>query len=57
MEESAAGDEERHAPQHNWVDEIVRREGRAGLGGGNDVNCNSTAIRLQSARDSSALTR
>jgi hypothetical protein len=57
VEESAAGDEERHAPQHNWVDEIVRREGRAGLGGGNDVNCNSTAIRLRSARDSSALTR
>uniref|UniRef100_A0A0D9VT81 Uncharacterized protein n=1 Tax=Leersia perrieri TaxID=77586 RepID=A0A0D9VT81_9ORYZ len=57
MEESAAGDEERHPPQHNWVDEIVRREGRAGLGGGNDVNCNTTTIRLRSARDSSVLTR
>uniref|UniRef100_A0A0D9WE28 Uncharacterized protein n=1 Tax=Leersia perrieri TaxID=77586 RepID=A0A0D9WE28_9ORYZ len=57
VDESAAGDEERLAPQHNWVDEIVRREGRAGLGGGNDVNCNSTTIRLRSARDCSALTR
>ncbi|KAL5218451.1 hypothetical protein ABZP36_019135 [Zizania latifolia] len=57
VEESVNGDEERHAPQHNWVDEIVRREGRAGLGGGNDVNCNNTTIRLRSARDSSALTR
>ena len=37
---------------------VVRREGRAGLGGGNDVNfCGATTTRLRSARDSSALTR
>ena len=55
----AAGDDDRHASQHNWVDEIVRREGRVGLGGGNDVDFHGSAatIRLRSARDSSALTR
>ncbi|KQK21991.1 uncharacterized protein LOC100831072 isoform X2 [Brachypodium distachyon] len=59
MEESTGGDDERHASQHNWVDEIVRRDGRAGLGGGNDVNFRSATatITLRSARDSSALTR
>uniref|UniRef100_M8CM90 Protein EFR3-like protein n=1 Tax=Aegilops tauschii TaxID=37682 RepID=M8CM90_AEGTA len=58
MDGTAGGDDDRHASQHNWVDEIVRREGRAGLGGGNDVNfCGATTTRLRSARDSSALTR
>ncbi|EMS54754.1 Protein EFR3-like protein A [Triticum urartu] len=58
MDGTAGGDDDRHASQHNWVDEIVRREGRAGLGGGNDVNfCSATTTRLRSARDSSALTR
>ncbi|VAI06374.1 hypothetical protein VPH35_073279 [Triticum aestivum] len=58
MDGTAGGDDDRHASQHNWVDEIVRREGRAGLGGGNDVNfCGATTTRLRSTRDSSALTR
>lgn len=58
MDGTAGGDDDRHASQHNWVDEIVRREGRAGLGGGNDVNfCGATTTRLRSARDSSALSR
>jgi hypothetical protein len=57
--EEPAGDDDRQASQHNWVDEIVRREGRVCLGAGNDVNfCGSTAtMRLRSARDSSALAR
>ncbi|KAL6645700.1 hypothetical protein ACP70R_017308 [Stipagrostis hirtigluma subsp. patula] len=53
--ESGGGD--RHASQHNWVDEIARSDGRPGLGGGNDVNSSGTTIRLRPARDSSALTR
>ncbi|KAK1650659.1 hypothetical protein QYE76_068464 [Lolium multiflorum] len=58
MEESV-GDDDRQASQHNWVDEIVRREGRVGLGGVNDVNIrgSSATVRPRSARDSSALTR
>ncbi|KAF8721519.1 hypothetical protein HU200_023025 [Digitaria exilis] len=56
-EESVGGGEDRHASQHNWVDEIARCEGRPGLGGGNDVNISSTAVRLRPARNSSALTR
>jgi hypothetical protein len=57
--EEAAGDDDRQASQHNWVDEIVRREGRVGLGGVNDVNIrgSSATVRPRSARDSSALTR
>jgi hypothetical protein len=57
--EEPAGDDDRQASQHNWVDEIVRREGRVGLGGGNDVNFRGSTgtIRLRSPRDSSALTR
>ncbi|KAK3147444.1 hypothetical protein QOZ80_3BG0282450 [Eleusine coracana subsp. coracana] len=56
-EESIGDADDRHASQHNWVDEIVRSEGRPGFGGGNDVNISRTAIRLRPARDSSALTR
>ncbi|XP_062211023.1 protein SEMI-ROLLED LEAF 2-like isoform X2 [Phragmites australis] len=56
-EESATAGGERHASQHNWVDEIARCESRPGLGGGNDVNFSSTTIRLRPTRDSSALTR
>lgn len=56
-EESIGGGDDRHASQHNWVDEIARCEGRPGLGGGNDVNISSTTIRLRPARNSSALTR
>ncbi|XP_062215824.1 protein SEMI-ROLLED LEAF 2 isoform X2 [Phragmites australis] len=56
-EESGGAGDDRHASQHNWVDEIARREGRPGLGGGNDVNFSSTTVRLRPARDSSALTR
>lgn len=57
VEESVGGGEDRHASQHNWVDEIARCEGRPGLGGGNDVNISSTTVRLRPARNSSALTR
>jgi hypothetical protein len=57
MEESNGGGDDRHALQHNWVDEIARSEGRPGVGGGNDVNINTTTIRLRPARNSSALTR
>ncbi|ONL97278.1 Protein EFR3 [Zea mays] len=56
-EESNGGGDDRHALQHNWVDEIARSEGRPGVGGGNDVNINTTTIRLRPARNSSALTR
>lgn len=56
-EESTGGGDDRHAAQHNWVDEIARCEGRPGLGGGNDVNISSTTIRLRPATNSSALTR
>ena len=55
-EESVVGGD-RHASQHNWVDEIARSEGRPGLGGGNDVNISSATVRLRPARNSSALTR
>ena len=55
-EESVVGGD-RHASQHNWVDEIARSEGRPGLGGGNDVNISSTTVRLRPARNPSALTR
>jgi hypothetical protein len=57
MEESNGGGDDRHALQHNWVDEIARSDGRPGVGGGNDVNINTTTIRLRPARNSSALTR
>ncbi|XP_066381318.1 protein SEMI-ROLLED LEAF 2-like isoform X1 [Miscanthus floridulus] len=57
MEESNGDGDDRHALQHNWVDEIARSEGRPGVGGGNDVNINTTTIRLRPARNSSALTR
>ncbi|CAN6301144.1 unnamed protein product [Urochloa humidicola] len=56
-DESIGGGDNRHATQHNWVDEIARCEGRPGLGGGNDVNISSTTIRLRPARNASALTR
>jgi protein EFR3 len=56
-EELIGGADGRHVSQHNWVDEIVRCEGRLGFGGSNDANINRTTIRLQPARDSSALTR
>lgn len=56
-EKSNGGGGDRHALQHNWVDEIARSEGRPGVGGANDVNINSTTIRLRPARNSSALTR
>jgi len=55
-EESVVGGD-RHASQHNWVDEIARSEGRPGIGGGNDVNISSATVRLRPARNSSALTR
>ncbi|CAL4914071.1 unnamed protein product [Urochloa decumbens] len=56
-DESIGGGDNRHATQHNWVDEIARCEGRPGLGGGNDVNISSTTVRLRPARNASALTR
>ncbi|CAN6313041.1 unnamed protein product [Urochloa humidicola] len=57
VDESIGGGDNRHATQHNWVDEIARCEGRPGLGGGNDVNISSTTVRLRPARNASALTR
>ncbi|CAL4939077.1 unnamed protein product [Urochloa decumbens] len=57
VDESVGGGDNRHATQHNWVDEIARCEGRPGLGGGNDVNISSTTVRLRPARNASALTR
>ncbi|CAN6289663.1 unnamed protein product [Urochloa humidicola] len=56
-DESIGGGDNRHATQHNWVDEIARCEGRPGLGGGSDVNISSTTVRLRPARNASALTR
>jgi hypothetical protein len=43
QESNGVGDD-RHALQHNWVDEIARSEVRTGVGGGNDVNINTTTI-------------
>ncbi|KAJ1297448.1 hypothetical protein BS78_01G377100 [Paspalum vaginatum] len=58
MEESSGGGDDRHAPQHNWVDEIARCEGRPGVGGGgNDVTISMATIRLRPARNSAVLTR
>jgi protein EFR3 len=36
--------DDRHALQHNWVDEIARSKVRSGVGGCNDVNINTTTI-------------
>ncbi|XP_020107750.1 uncharacterized protein LOC109723699 [Ananas comosus] len=57
IDERINGNDERHESQHNWVDEVVRCEAKAGLVVGNDVNTNSTTARSRpTAKDCSTLT-
>lgn len=49
-------DDERGEPHHNWVDEVVRSEGRVGVG--NDTSPSSMVSRPQpEKKDPSLLTR
>ncbi|XP_038980454.1 protein SEMI-ROLLED LEAF 2-like isoform X1 [Phoenix dactylifera] len=51
-------DNERSDSHHNWVDEVVRSEARAGVTLGKDVNLSTTSLRPHSVpRDSAMLTR
>lgn len=57
IDERINGNNGRHESQHNWVDEVVRCEAKAGLVVGNDVNTNSTTARPRpTAKDCSTLT-
>ncbi|XP_010921489.1 protein SEMI-ROLLED LEAF 2 [Elaeis guineensis] len=51
-------DNERRDSHHNWVDEVVRSEARAGVTLGKDVNLSTTSLRPHSVpRDCAMLTR
>lgn len=54
--EAHSDDDEREEPHHNWVDEVVRSEGRVGVG--NDSSPSSMVIRPRpEKKDPSLLTR
>ncbi|RVW97824.1 Protein EFR3-like B [Vitis vinifera] len=51
-------DDERGEPHHNWVDEVVRCEGRGGAGVGSEISPSCPVIRPQTEKkDPSLLTR
>jgi hypothetical protein len=58
LEEASNGEEDRSTSHHNWVDEIVRCEGRAGGTVSSDISPRNTTVRLwPNTRDASTLTR
>ncbi|KAA8545252.1 hypothetical protein F0562_020036 [Nyssa sinensis] len=51
-------DDERGEPHHNWVDEVIRCEGRGGAGVGNEISSSCMIIRQRpEKKDPSLLTR
>lgn len=57
-EEASNGEEDRNTSHHNWVDEIVRCEGRAGGNVSSDISPRNATARLwPNTRDASTLTR
>lgn len=57
-EEALNGEEDRSTSHHNWVDEIVRCEGRGGGTVSSDISPRNTTVRLwPNTRDASTLTR
>ncbi|XP_077218010.1 protein SEMI-ROLLED LEAF 2 isoform X2 [Tasmannia lanceolata] len=58
MDINIEDDDERGESHHNWVDEVVRCEGRGGVGVGNDVSPSYSSVRPRpEKKDSSILTR